>query len=93
MEKTMVKKSIANKITTERVSSVRARQLKHAIRRLDRWPIDRLCRAGIVVKLKVTGQDNLYAYRLSGSSRMIFSLTEGKKMVLDIVDTDKLNQD
>ena len=90
MASTLFKKSVTKKIKSAEVSPHKARQLKRAIIEIDTVPVDELCRTGRAVKLRVAGQDNLYAYRLSSSSRILFSLIDEKKIVQAIVDTDTM---
>lgn len=90
MSSTLFKKSLTKKIKKSKVSPYKARRLKRAIIEIDTIPVDDLCKTGRATKLKVAGQDNLYAYRLSSSGRILFSLIDGKKIVYDIVDTDSM---
>ena len=90
MSSTFFNKSLTKKIKQSKVSPYKARHLKRAIVEIDTIPVDDLCKTGRAKKLKVAGQDNLYAYRLSSSDRILFSLIDGKKIVHDIVDTDSM---
>lgn len=92
MSSTLFKKNVTTKIKTSEVSPYKARRLKQAIIDIDSIPIETLCKSGRVLKLNISGQDNLYAYRVGSSTRIVFTTVDGKKIVQDIIDTDTIKR-
>ena len=90
MSKVVFDKKIVAGIKQSKISPFQARRLKKAIVDINSSTIESLCKSGRVKKLHVQGQKDLYAYRVSGSDRIVFSATENQKVVHDIVNTNKI---
>ncbi|MBR4078499.1 MAG: hypothetical protein IKK17_07815 [Oscillospiraceae bacterium] len=87
MANTIIKKNISKSLSEDGISVYQARRIKRAILQIDRIPIDILCKIGKVVKINAKGYNNLYAYRLSNTSRIVFSVENGTNIVQEIIDT------
>ena len=92
MSSTLLNKNVTKKIKQSTVSPHQARTLKRAIIEIDTTPVEELCKTGRAAKLRVAGHNNLYAYRLSSSNRILFSQMGGKKIIHDIVNTNSMKQ-
>lgn len=92
MTDTLFEKSVLKKIKSSEVSPNTLKKLKKAVIDIDSKSIETLCKSGKAVKLQIEGQDHLYAYRVSNTSRIVFSAMHGKKLVHDIVDTDTMKR-
>ena len=92
MSTTLFKKNVAHKIKKTKVSPHQARRLQQAIIDIDEKPVEVLCKTGRAFKINVGEQKDLYAYRVGMSGRIIFSASDGKKIVHDIVDTDTIGR-
>lgn len=90
MSKTVFDKEVVSGIKKSKMSPFRARRLKRAIINISSSNIENLCKSGRVKKLKIQGYEDLYAYRVSSSERIVFSLINGQKIIHDIVDTNKI---
>lgn len=92
MSKTLFNKNVAQKIKKTKVSRYKARKLQQAIIQLDQTPVDVLCKTGRAFKINTGSQTDLYAYRVGVADRIIFTASDGQKIVHDIIDTDTIGK-
>ena len=90
MATTLFKKSVTTKLQRAKVSPHKARRMKLAIKEIESLPIDTLCKSGKVTRINIKGQNNLYAYRVNSSDRIVFSTDNDHRIVQDIVDTNAM---
>lgn len=92
MSKTLFNKNVTQKIKKTKVSRYKARKLQQAIIQIDQTPVEVLCKTGRAFKINAGSQKDLYAYRVGVTDRIIFTASDGKKIVHDIIDTDTIGK-
>lgn len=82
----LLKKGVWKIIKSSKMTSRQAQKISDALIALESKPLSQLIESGKVKKLKIPNYDNIYAFRIGISERIIFSPSNGENIVHDIVD-------
>lgn len=90
MFKTFLSKNAAKKMTTAHTTSMQAKKLEKALKDIQNTPITVLCQKGRAKKIRVSGRNDIYAYRVGISERVIFSSNGNSNLIHDVVHVNDL---